>query len=154
MAAAGSKPPSNVGCVLAIVALPFVIVLGVIVGTVLRSDDDADEEEEHVTLDEGDLDGAAWRVDAVRDVDGQTCIFLYEDEAEDPLNGTCDLQPQDVTYGDQTVVFGRAQNGDTDVDVELSDDEVVTVETRPVDGMDGRFFVTVIDRDVDAVALS
>jgi hypothetical protein len=154
MAAAGSKPPSNVGCVLAIVALPFVIVLGVIVGTVLRSDDDADEEEEHVTLDEGDLAGAAWRVDAVRDVDGQTCIFLYEDEAEDPLNGTCDLQPQDVTYDDQTVVFGRAPNGDADVDVELSDDEVITVETRPVDGMDGRFFVTVIDRDVDAVALS
>jgi hypothetical protein len=151
MAAAGSKPPSNVGCVIAIVALPVVILLGVVIGTVLRSDDDADEEE-HVTLDEGELDGIEWRVDAVRDIEGAACIFLYEDGAEDPLNGTCDLEPQDVTYGDQTVVFGRAGEGDT-VDVELSDDEVVTVETQSADGVDGRFYVTVVDGDLDAVAL-
>ena len=153
MAAAGSKPPSNVGCVLAIVALPFVILIGVVIGTVLRSDDDP-EEERHATLDEGQLAGAAWRVDAVRDVDGETCVFLYEDDAEDPLNGTCDLEPQDVTYGDDTVVFGRAPNGGTEVTVELSDDETVTVETRTADGIDGRFYVTVVDGDVNAVALA
>ena len=148
MAAAGSKPPSNVGCVLAIVALPIVILIGVVIGTVLRSDDGADEEV-HVTLDEGEIDGTAWRVDAVRDVDGQACTFLYEDDAEDPLNGTCDLQPQDVTYGEQTVVFGRAAAGAPQADVELSNDEVASIETVTADGMDGRFYVEVVDGDVD-----
>ena len=113
---------------LAIVALPFVVLIGIVIGTVLRNDDDPTEEE-HVTLDEGEIDGTAWRVDAVRDVEGETCIFLYEDDAEDPLNGTCDLQPQDVTYGDQTVVFGRADSGDTEVTVELSNGETVDIET-------------------------
>ena len=151
MAAAGSKPPSNVGCVLAIVALPFVILLGVVIGTVLRNDDEA--EEEHVALDEGEIDGTGWRVDAVKDVDGQTCVFLYEDASEEPLNGTCDLQPQDVTYGDETVVFGRSDSDDPTVTVELSNDEELTVETQSADGMDGRFYVTVVDADVNAATL-
>jgi hypothetical protein len=153
MAAAGAKPPSNVGCVIAIVALPFVILIGVVIGTVLRSDADPDEED-HVALDEGEIAGTAWRVDAVKDVDGETCVFLYEDDAEDPLNGTCDLQPQDVTYGDQTVVFGRAPSGRTEATVALSDDDDVTVETRAVDGMEGRFYVTVVDGDVNALSLA
>jgi hypothetical protein len=152
MAAAG-RPPSNVGCVVAIVALPIVVLLGIVIGTVLRNDDDPDEEE-HVTLDEGVIDGTAWRVDAVRDIEGETCVFLYEDDAADPLNGTCDLQPQDVTYGDETVVFGRAEAGATEATVELSDDEVVVVETETADGMDGRFYVSVVDGDVNAVALA
>jgi hypothetical protein len=152
MAAAG-KPPSNVGCVIALIALPFVILIGVVVGTLLRNDDD-EAEEEHATLEDGELDGTAWRVDAVRDVEGDTCIFLYEDDAEDPLNGTCDLDPQDVTYGDQTVVFGRADNGDTSVEVELSNDQVVVIDTVTVDGQDGRFYVTVVDGDVNAIALA
>jgi hypothetical protein len=153
MAAAGSKPPSNVGCVLAIVALPFVILIGIVIGTVLRSDD-GPEDEEHVSIDEGLIDGTAWRIDAVRDVEGETCIFLYEDDAVDPLNGTCDLQPQDVTYGDQTVVFGRTENGRTEASVELSNDEVAVAETEVAEGMDGRFYVTVVDGDVNAVALT
>jgi len=151
MAGAG-KPPSNVGCVIAIVALPFVILIGVVVGTVLRHDDD-DAEEVHETLETGELDGVSWQVDAVTDVDGQTCVFLYEDGAEDPLNGTCELQPQDVTYGDQTVVFGRADRGDTEVRVRLSTPITMPIETQTVDGMDGRFYVEVVDGDIDAVAL-
>jgi hypothetical protein len=145
------KLPSNVGCVIAIVALPFVLLLGVVIGTVLRNDDDAPDEE-HVTLGEGEgeVDGTAWRVDAVRDVDGQTCIFLYEDDAEDPLNGTCDLQPQDVTYGEQTILFGRSEAGDTSVDVELSNGETATIDTVTADGLDGRFYVQTITGDVDA----
>ncbi len=153
MAAAGSKPPSNVGCVVAVIALPIVILVGVVIGTVLRSDDDADEEQ-HVALQDGDIDGTAWRVDAVRDVEGETCVFLYEGDAADPLNGTCDLEPQDVTYGDQTVVFGRTRPGAAQAKVELSNDEDVEVDTRSVDGMDGLFYVTVVDGDVDAVALA
>jgi len=150
---ADGKPPSNVGCVLAIVALPFVLLIGVVVGTVLRNDDDA-EEESHVVLEEGELDGTAWRVDAVRDIEGETCIFLYEDDDEDPLNGTCDLEPQDVTYGTDTVVFGRADGSDLEVEVELSNDEVAAVDTQTADGMDGRFYVTVVEGDLDAVALA
>ena len=147
------KPASNVGCVIAIVALPIVLFVGVVIGTVLRNDDEAPEEE-HVTLDEGELDGTAWRIDAVRDVDGQTCVFLYEDEAEDPLNGTCDLQPQDVTYGDQTIVFGRAEAGATEVEVQLSNDEVATIQTVTADGMDGRFYVEVIEGDLNAESVA
>jgi hypothetical protein len=136
--------------VVAIVALPVVVFLGLVIGTTLRGEDEP--EEDHVRLEEGELEGVAWTVDAVRDVDGQVCIFLYEAGAEDPLNGTCDLQPQDVTYGDQTVVFGRAE--DTTVSVELTGDEAVEVDTVTADGMDGRFYVTVVDGDVDAEALA
>ncbi len=145
------KPPSNLGCIVAIVALPVVVLAGIVVGTALRDDDEPAEE--HVTLEEGEIDGTGWRVDAVRDVDGQTCVFLYED-AEDPLNGTCDHQPQDVTYGDQTVVFGRADASDDAVTVELTDDEAVEVDTVTAEGLDGRFYVRVVDGDVDAIALS
>jgi hypothetical protein len=153
MAAAPRKPPSNVGCVIAIVALPFVVLLGIVIGTVLRSDDD-DAEELHIELERGELEGVAWQVDAVRDVDGQTCVFLYEEGAGEPLNGTCDLQPQDVTYGDQTVVFGRAEAGDRAVTVELEDGEEVEVDTRTVGDLDGSFYVTIVDADVDVEALA
>jgi hypothetical protein len=124
--------------VVAIVALPIVIFIGIIIGTALRDDDSA--EEDHVTLLDGELEGTEWKVDAVTDVDGQTCVFLYEGDADDPLNGTCDLQPQDVTYGDQTVVFGRA--------------ETVEIDTTTADGMDGRFYAQVVDGDVDAESLA
>ena len=107
---AAGKPPSNVGCVLAIVALPLVILLGIVIGTVLRSDDDPTEEQ-HVTLDEGEIAGTAWRIDAVRDVEGESCVFLYHDDTES--TGTCSLEPQDETIGDETIVFGRADTGQT-----------------------------------------
>jgi hypothetical protein len=142
------KPPSNLGCILAIIAAPIVLVAGFFIGLVLRDGDDSPDAE-HVTLDGGELDGVAWRVDAVRDVDGQTCVFLYEDGAADPLNGTCDLQPQDVTYGDQTVIFGRAADGSEQVYVELDGGDPIEVESSTVDGMDGRFYVKVVDGDVD-----
>jgi hypothetical protein len=147
-----AKPPSNLGCIVAIVALPVVVFLGLVVGTALRGDDE-EPEEEHVTLEGGELEGIEWQVDAVVDVQGETCVFLYEDGAADPLNGTCDLQPQDVTYGEQTVVFGRADAGDTTVTVELSSTDSVDIDTVSADGMAGRFYVEVVEGDVDAVAL-
>ena len=52
MPGAGTKPPSNVGCAIAVVALPIVILIGVIIGTVLRSEDD-EPEEVHDTLQTG-----------------------------------------------------------------------------------------------------
>jgi hypothetical protein len=91
-------------------------------------------------------------VDAVRDVDGQTCVFLYEDGADDPLNGTCDLQPLDVTYGDRTVVFGRADAGDTTVTVDFVSGDPVEIETQSAEGMEGRFYVEVVDGDRDTAS--
>jgi hypothetical protein len=152
MAAAPRQPPSNLGCVIAIVALPVVVLVGIIIGTALRSDDE-EPEETHVELQSGELADVAWQVDAVRDVDGQTCVFLYEDGAGEPLNGTCDLQPQDVTYGDQTVVFGRAESGDTTVTVAFEGGDTVDVDTQTADDLDGRFYVTIVDDDVDAESL-
>jgi hypothetical protein len=149
---ADGKPASNLGCVLALIAFPFVVLIGIIIGLVLR-DTDEGPTEVHDTLESGELDGTSWEVDAVRDVDGQTCIFLYEDGADDPLNGTCDLQPQDVTYGDQTVVFGRADA--EQVTVELSNGESVDIDTVTAgEGIGGPFYVTVVDGDVDAESSS
>ena len=143
------KQPSNLGCIVALLALPVVVVLGLVLGTALRGDDEPSED--HVTLEAGELTGVEWKVDAVQDVQGETCIFLYEDGAEDPLNGTCDLQPQDVTYGDQTIVFGRA---DTDtVTVDLSTTDTVDIDTVTAEGMAGRFYVDIVDGDVNAVRL-
>ena len=146
-----AKPSSNVGCVVAIIALPIVVILGLVLGTALRGDDDPSEH--HVTLEEGELDGVEWKVDAVKDIDGQSCIFLYEDGADDPLNGTCDLEPQDVSYAEETVVFGRADAGDATVTVDLTGDQQVEVDTVTADGVDGRFYVTVVDGDINAGAL-
>lgn len=150
-----AKPPSNLGCVVAVVALPVVVFLGLVVGTALRGDDEPDEE--HVTLEEGELDGVEWKVDAVVDVQGETCIFLYEEGADDPLNGTCDFQPQDVTYGDQTVVFGRSDfrpgPGDLVETITVSLDgepSSVDVDRRSIEGFPDHFYVTVVDGDVDA----
>src|SRR5687768_14034229 len=147
-----AKPPSNVGCVVAIAALPIVVLLGIVVGTALRDDDEAAEH--HVTLEEGELAGVAWTVDAVKDIEGQSCIFLYEGDAVDPLNGTCDLEPQDVTYEDQTVVFGRAEAGAMSVTVELEGGETVEADAVTADGVDGRFCVTVVEGDVDVDPLA
>jgi hypothetical protein len=142
-----AKPPSNAGCVLAIVALPVVILLGIVLGTVLRGDDE-EPSEAHVTLDEGTIDGTAWRVDAVRDVEGASCVFSFLDDVQS--TGACTLDPQDETIGDQTVVFGRAASDATSVRVRLSDGEVAEVETTTASGIDGRFYVTVVDGDLDA----
>ena len=151
---ADGKPASNLGCVLALIAFPFVVLIGIIIGLVLR-DTDEGPTETHDTLESGELDGISWQVDAVQDVDGQTCIFLYEDGSEDPLNGTCDLQPQDVTYGDQTVVFGRAEPDQTEVTVELSSGDTVDIETVTAgEGIGGAFYVTVVDGDVNAESMS
>jgi hypothetical protein len=135
----------------ALVLLPIVIVLGIVVGTVLSHDDDPDGETS-VTLDEGTIDGVRWRVDAERDEQGDSCAFLYQDGEQ--LTGACAITPQDATIGDQTVVFGRADDGAASVRVRLDDGEVVEIDTTTVDGIDGAFFVDVVDGDVDAEGFS
>lgn len=142
-----AEQPSNIGCVLTIVALPVVVLLGVVLGTVLRGGG-GEPEEVQVVLEQGEIAGTAWRVDAVKDVEGASCAFTYLDEIQS--TGACSLDPQDETIGDQTIVFGRAASDATSVRVALSDGEVVQVDTRTADGVDGRFYVTVVDRDVDA----
>jgi hypothetical protein len=131
--------------------LPVVIVAGLVVGTAL-SDDGDEPDEESVTLDEGEIGGVEWRVDAQRDIEGDTCVFLFQDG--DQLNGACTLDPQDVTIGDQTVVFGRAASDRTTVEVELDGGEVVELDTTTAEGMEGRFYVDVVAGDVDVVGFA
>lgn len=141
---------SGPGCLVALIALPVVILLGIVVGTMLNRPDDPPEEE-RTTLDAGAVGEVQWRVEAIRDVEGEVCTFLYEDGEQ--LTGACTEDPQDATFGDQTVVFGRIDGTGAAVDVELSDGEVVEIPTREVDGLDGRFYVQVLAGDLDAVAL-
>jgi hypothetical protein len=142
-------PPtrSGPGCLIALLLLPVVIIAGLVIGTALSGDDDA-ADETSVTLDEGTIEGVEWRVDAQRDVEGDVCAFLYQDGEQ--LTGACTPTPQDATIGGQTVVFGRADPSLTSVAVELDTGEVVEIDTIPADGIEGRFFVEVVDGDVDA----
>ena len=136
------------GCLVALVLLPIVIVLGLVIGTVVSSRDDDPVEERSVTVEEGTIGGVDWRVDAERDVEGDSCAFLYQDGEQ--LTGACTITPQDATIGDQTVVFGRAADDATSVTVELDTGAVVEIDTTKAEGIDGRFFVQVVDGDVDA----
>jgi hypothetical protein len=140
------------GCLVALVLLPIVIILGLVVGTVLSDRGDESADEASVTLDEGTIDGVEWRVDAVRDVEGESCAFLYQDGEQ--LTGACTSTPQDATIGAQTVVFGRAADGQPSVRVELDTGAVVEIDTVSADGVDGTFFVEVVDGDVDAEAFA
>jgi hypothetical protein len=142
---------SGWGCLIALVLLPIVVIAGLVVGTVLR-DDDEPTAAVAVTLDEGVIDGVGWRVAAELDVEGDSCVFLYEDGEQ--LNGACDDTPQDATFGEQTVVFGRAGGDVRTVDVVLSDGEVIEVDTVTAEGVDGRFYVEVVEGDVNAERLN
>jgi hypothetical protein len=134
------------------VLLPVVVLVGVVVGTVLNRPEDPNQEKS-VTVDEGTTrDGTDWRVDAVRDVEGDTCAFLFEDGQQ--LTGGCALTPDDATFGDQTVVFGKASSATTTVGVVLSNGEVVRIDTVVADGIEGRYYATVVDGDVDAEGLA
>jgi hypothetical protein len=140
---------SGPGCLILAIAFPLVILGGIVLGTVLNRDEEP--EERSVTVDEGTIGDTEWRVDAVRDIEGDTCAFLFEDGVQ--LTGGCALTPDDATFGDRTVVFGKAATGTASVRVALSDGEVVEIDTVEVDGVEGRWYVEVVDGDVDAVGL-
>lgn len=146
------KPPgpSGSGCLITAVVLPIVILVGIVVGTILNRPDDPPEERA-VTLAEGTAGEVEWRVDAVRDVEEEVCVFLYQDGVQ--LTGACALTPQDATFGDETVVFGRAEEGVESVEVVLDDGGVVEIPTVAAEGIDGRFYVQVVPGDVDAERL-
>ena len=133
------------------VLLPIVILIGVVVGTVLNRPDEPDEERS-VTFAEGTTrDGTEWRVDAVRDIEGDLCAFLFEADAQ--LTGGCALTPDDATFGDQTVVFGRTSSDVTSVRVVLNNGEVVEIDTVEAEGLAGRYYAEVVEGDVDAERL-
>lgn len=147
-----AAPRSGPGCLMAAVLLPVVVVVGVVVGTVLNRPEEP-EGERSVTVDEGTTaDGTVWRVDAVRDVEGDTCAFLLRDGQQ--LTGGCALTPDDASFGDETVVFGKAASDTATVRVVLSDGEVVEIDTVEVDGIGGRYYAVVVDGDVDAERLA
>lgn len=142
---------SGPGCLVIGVLLPIVILLGVVVGTVLDQPDEPPEERSATVAEGTTRDGTDWRVDAVQDVEGDTCAFLFEDGAQ--LTGGCALTPDDATFGDQTVVFGRTGSDVTTVRVVLNVGEVVEIDTVAVEGIDGRFYAELVEGDVDAERL-
>ncbi len=142
---------SGPGCLLLGILFPVVIVGGIVVGTVLNRPDDPREERSVTIADGTTSDGTEWRVDAGRDVEGDTCAFLFD--GDDQLTGGCALTPDDATFGDQTVVFGKAASDTTSVRVKLSDGTVVEIDTVVADGIDGRYYAQVVEGDVDAVSL-
>jgi hypothetical protein len=156
MATAPSATPApqarqGPGCLFIAIAFPVVVVLGFVIGSALSGGPD-DPDERSVTLDQGTLDGSEWRVAAEVDVEDDVCVFLYRDGEK--LNGACTLTPQDVTFGDETVVFGLAASTTTEVRVELDTGDVVEIPTVEADGIDGRFYVQVVPGDVDAARLA
>ena len=146
-----SPKSSGPGCLVALILLPVVILAGVVVGTVLNRPDEPAEELSVTIADGTTRDGTAWRVDAVLDIEGDTCTFLFEEGVQ--LTGGCALTPDDASFGDQTVVFGHAPGDATTVRVVLSNAEIVEVDTVEADGIDGRFYATVVEGDVDAERL-
>ena len=138
---------SGPGCLTIAVLLPVVIIVGFLIGAVLNQQEDPSGEKA-VTLADGTLNGTEWRVDAERDIEGETCAFLYANDEQ--LTGACSLTPQDATFGDQTVVFGKAASNKASVSVELSDGRIADIATQEADGIDGRFYVEVVTGDIDA----
>jgi hypothetical protein len=133
------------------IGLPVVIVLGIVVGTVL-SRPDPPPKEKAVTVAKGVIGEVEWRVDAVQDVEGDTCAFLYRDGAQ--LTGGCALTPDDASFGDQTVVFGRADSATTAVRVVLSNGTLAEIPTVTVEGFEGRFYAKVVRGNVDVERLA
>jgi hypothetical protein len=146
-------PPkrSGPGCLVIGVLLPIVILIGVVVGTVLNRPDDPDEERSFTVAEGTTRDGTSWRVDAVRDIEGELCAFLFEADAQ--LTGGCALTPDDATFGDQTVVFGRTASDVTSVRVVLNTGDVVEIDTVDAEGVGGRYYAEVVEGDVDAERL-
>ena len=137
------------GCLLYVGLFLVVVIGGLMIGTALSRPDDPNDEAK-VTVEKGTIGDTDWKVTAERDVDGAACAFIYEDGADDPTTGACSLTPQDDTIGDQTVVFGRAGSQKAEVVVKLSNGETVTIPTREAKGIEGRYYVQVVDGDVDA----
>ncbi len=147
-----ASPRSGPGCLFFAIAFPVVVLLGIVVGTVLNPGDEPSDT--IVTIGSGTLEGTDWRVDAVLDVEGDVCAFLYVDDDDVSLNGACTLTPQDVTFGDETVVFGQAGSDMAEARVELDTGEVVEIATEGAAGITGRFYAQVVPGDVDAVRLA
>ena len=143
----GRPPRSGPGCLIIALLLPVVMVVGIVIGSVLNQQEDPNGEKS-LTLAEGTLEATDWRVTAERDIEGETCTFLYA--AGEQVAGACTLTPQDATFGDQTVVFGRSAGTTDAVSLQLTNGKVVSIDTQRAAGFDGRFYVQVVPGDVDA----
>ena len=142
---------SGPGCLVVGVLFPIVVIAGIVVGTMLDNPEEP-EEERSATIAEGTTaDGTEWRVDAVRDIEGDTCAFLFADDAQ--LTGGCALTPDDATFGDETVVFGKAASDLSTVRVVLNNGTAVDIDTVEAEGIEGRYYAEVVDGDVDAERL-
>ena len=129
--------------------VPFVVLIGIVIGLLLRDTDDGPSEAIESVAD-GEIDGVAYRIDARPTWRGQLHLPVRGRRAE---NGACGHEPQDVTYGEQTVVFGLTDPSQTTAAVELSNGEVVEIATtKPTPSTIAS--TEVVDGDVNAVALT
>jgi hypothetical protein len=131
-----------------ILLAPVAIVLGLVVGALASGGGGDGPSEASARLVSGEAGEQAWHVDAVRDVDGDTCIFLYLDGEQ--LTGACTTTPQDATLTDTlTVVFGKAPRQAPRVRVGLSDGRDIEIDTVEAGGFEGRFYVAEVEGDAD-----
>jgi len=142
---------SGPGCLVSLILFVVVVVAGIVIGTMLN-DEDEPASEVAVTVSEGTLGDSAWRVDAVRDVEGEVCAFFFQDGEQ--LTGSCDTTPQDATIDGTTVVFGKAPPSRTSLRVNLDSGASIQADADSVEGFDDRFYVAQVDADVDAVSLA
>ena len=156
MATAPSATPaapkrSGPGCLFVGIALPVVILIGVVIGTTLDSPDEPPEEVRVEVAAGTTADGTEWQVEAVRDIEGELCAFLLADGVE--LTGGCGEAADDATFGEETVVFGHLEGDADTARVVLNDAEVIEIETEQIPDFPGRWFATLVDRDVDVEKL-
>ncbi|MET0728139.1 MAG: hypothetical protein ABWZ76_07545 [Acidimicrobiales bacterium] len=151
-ATTAARTRSGPGCLVLAVLFPIVILAGIVIGTVLNRPEDPPEEKVVTVADGTTVDGTEWRVDAIRDIEGEVCAFLYEDGAQ--LTGACDSTPQDATFGDETVVFGQTDPSTTSIRVILNNADTVEIDAVEAPGIEGRFYAEVVDGDVDVERLA
>jgi hypothetical protein len=142
------RQPTSIGCLWLLLLTPVVIVAGLVIGSLAagRGDDGPSEASERLA--EGIAGDQEWHVDAVRDVDGEICAFLYVDGEQ--LTGACGPVPQDATLTDTTtIVFGKAPDEAERVRVGLSDGRDLDLDTVAAGGVEGRFYVQEVEGDAD-----
>lgn len=138
------------GCLFWAIALPVVVFVGFLAGSLASNS--GDEDDDHARLAEG-TEGGGWRVDAVRDVQDEVCTFIYV--RGEQSTGGCDTTAQDETLDDGavTIVFGKAPRDARRVAVPIEPGSPVEVDTITAPGLEGRFYVTEVEGDVDAAGV-
>jgi hypothetical protein len=140
------RQPTSAGCLWVLMLTPVVIVAGLVIGSLAARGGDDGPTEASVRIGQGTADGQEWHVEAVRDVEGEICVFLYVDRQLQAA-GACEPVPDRARFSDRMVVFGIAPREAARVRVGLSDGREVEIDTVGAGEVEGRFYVQEIDGD-------